>query len=234
MTHTTQHFGRIALNTALALLLAAVVAAGVLFRPTPSKPNFDFLPQMAHSPRYNAFAANPNFASGETLQAPEAHTVARGFMPLHYTASPQDALRAGKELQNPVADSANARQRGARVFAAYCSPCHGTDGKGNGVVAQRGYPPPPSLLAQHATAMKEGQLFHILTFGQNNMPSYASQISREDRWNAIVYLRSIQGVRASRPHPPDVSSGGVGVIDGGARRPAGAGGTPALQAGGAL
>ena len=59
-----------------------------------------------------------------------------------------------------------------------------------GPVAQRGYPPPPSLLAEHAQKMKDGQLFHILTYGQNNMPSYASQLSRDDRWNVVLYVRT--------------------------------------------
>lgn len=40
--------------------------------------------------------------------------------------------------------------------------------------------------------MKDGQLFHILTYGQGNMPSYATQLSREDRWRVIVHVRSLQ------------------------------------------
>ena len=48
--------------------------------------------------------------------------------------------------------------------------------------------------------MKDGQLFHILTYGQNNMPSYASQLSRDDRWNAILYVRTLQ--RAAAPPSP--------------------------------
>ena len=48
--------------------------------------------------------------------------------------------------------------------------------------------------------MKDGQLFHVLTYGQNNMPSYASQLSREDRWNAILYVRTMQA--AATPVAP--------------------------------
>jgi mono/diheme cytochrome c family protein len=53
--------------------------------------------------------------------------------------------------------------------------------------------------------MRDGQLFHILTFGQNNMPSYASQLSRADRWNAIAYVRLLQA-RAT-PKPADQAPG---------------------------
>jgi len=123
-------------------------------------------------------------------------------MPLHYAATPQDALSAGEELNSPLGfDNVRARERGAFVFSNFCVVCHGAGGSGNGPVAQRGYPPPPSLLADHALKMKDGQLFHVLTYGQNNMPSYASQLSREDRWNAILYVRTLQAAATPLPAP---------------------------------
>ena len=193
--------GRVALNGFLFLAVAVLVAAGWILSPDLTKPNFEFLPQMAHSPRYNAFAPNPNFGDGSTLQRPEPGTIARGSMPLHYAATPQDALRAGEELKSPLdLSSVRARERGAFVFSKFCAVCHGAGGTGNGPVAQRGYPAPPSLLAEHALKMKDGQLFHVLTYGQNNMPSYASQLSREDRWNAILYVRTMQAAAAPAAH----------------------------------
>ena len=66
-----------------------------------------------------------------------------------------------------------------------------------GPVTQRGVPPPPSLLAPRAAQMKDGQLFHILTYGQNNMAAYGGQVSREDRWNVIAYVRSLQAGKQS-------------------------------------
>jgi len=185
--------GKVILNAFLLVMLIVSVGASWLLTLNPARPNFEFLPQMAHAPRYNAFSPNPNFQNGATLQRPEPGTVPRELMPLHYEATPQDALRAGEELQSPVApENQRARDRGAVVFANYCAVCHGATGAGNGPVAQRGYPPPPSLLAEHAQKMKDGQLFHILSYGQNNMPSYASQLSREDRWSAILHVRTLQ------------------------------------------
>ena len=40
--------------------------------------------------------------------------------------------------------------------------------------------------------MSDGQMFHVLTFGQKNMPGYAAQISAADRWQAILHVRSLQ------------------------------------------
>ena len=194
--------GRVLLNAFLLLTVVVSVAASWILSADPAKPNFEFLPQMAHSPRYNTFAPNPNFADGSTLQRPELGTIPRGYMPLHYAATPQDALRAADELKSPVdSQSAQARQRGEFVFANFCAVCHGAGGAGNGPVPQRGYPAPPSLLVEHALKMKDGQMFHVLTYGQNNMPSYASQLSREDRWNVILYVRAMQTAAPAPPAP---------------------------------
>ena len=55
--------------------------------------------------------------------------------------------------------------------------------------------------------MKDGQMFHVLSYGQNNMPSYASQLSRDDRWNVIVYLRSLQSAAIPMPQASPVKVG---------------------------
>src|SRR5215471_7781412 len=189
--------GRMIFNSFLLVALLLSVSLSWLLTPDAARPNFEFLPQMAHAQRYNAFTPNPNFTNGATLQRPEQGTISRELMPLQYAATQQDAMRAGEELRSPLsAGNQGARDRGAIVFANFCAVCHGAGGAGNGPVAQRGYPPPPSLLAEHAQNMKDGQLFHILTYGQNNMPSYASQISRDDRWNVILYVRAMQAAAA--------------------------------------
>ncbi len=211
---------RVALNVFLFVAVLALIAANMVLRPHPARLNYEFLPQMAHAPRYNAFAANPNFPDDKTLHTPPVGSIPRGYMPLHYTPTTQDALRAGEELKSPLdLSSQQARERGTVVFTNYCAVCHGAGGLGNGTVIQRGFPPPPSLLAEHALKMKDGQMFHVLTFGQNNMPSYASQISREDRWNAIAYLRVLQA-QAS----PSAASGAKTALTGNSPVTAPAGG----------
>jgi mono/diheme cytochrome c family protein len=182
---------RSVLNVVLFLLAVALLSLNFVMRSDPAKRNIDVLPDMARSIPYDSFAQNPNFADGKTLRAPVPGTIIRGQMPLHYAATPADALRAGLELTSPV-DAKVAATRGAVVYANFCETCHGPAGKGDGRVAQRGFPMPPSLLAPHAQQMKDGQMFHVLTYGQANMPSYASQIAREDRWAAIAYVRGLQ------------------------------------------
>jgi len=181
------------LNVVLALALIGCIAVILVSRPNVATPNWEYLPEMAHSPAYKAFSPNPNFPDGKTLRAPVAGTIPRGELPLRFQPTPEDALRAGQELTNPYSPTnTKAVDRGFAVFSNFCTPCHGVSARGDGLVAARGFPPPPSLLIEHAINMKDGQMFHVLSFGQANMSSYASQISREDRWKAILYVRSLQ------------------------------------------
>ena len=177
-------------------LLACVVLAGVanwLIRLDPTRPNFEFFPDMAHSPAYASFSANPVFADGKTIQEPPPGTVPHGFQPLHYEATEQDELRAGRELGNPYTlEDEPAVERGAEVYRNYCLHCHGAAGWGNGPVVLRGYPAPTSFLAPESIAKPDGQLFHIISYGKKNMPPHASQLSREDRWKVILHIRALQ------------------------------------------
>jgi len=180
-------------NLLLSTALLLVVLLTLALQPDEQRPNLEFLPDMVHQPRFAAFAANPYFTDGRTLRAPVPGTIPRGLPPLHYAASPEDAARAGRELANPIhADDAKAVARGKVLFSRFCSPCHGADGASRGRVVERGFPPPPSLHSARLAGMAGGQIFHILTYGQGNMPPYATQITREDRWRVILFLRSLQ------------------------------------------
>lgn len=83
-------------------------------------------------------------------------------------------------------------EHGGEVYRTFCVSCHGPSGAGDGPVTQRGFPPPPSMLTGKSLQMKDGQLFHILTYGQGSMAPFAAQISRERRWDVINYVRDLQ------------------------------------------
>jgi mono/diheme cytochrome c family protein len=178
------------------ILLAALLGLGALYFLTganPSRPNVEVFPQMSRSPAAGSYSANPLFADGKTMQEPPPGTAPRGLPPLHYDATPEGAAKAGRELRSPVSPTdATAARRGEFVYEQFCQVCHGVGGKGDGPVTQRGVPPPPSLLAEKAVKMPDGQMFHVLTYGQGNMASYAAQLSRHDRWYALLHVRSLQ------------------------------------------
>lgn len=183
---------RTIVNTLLLIATVVFLSLNWALRVDPTRRNIEVFPDMAASVAYDSYAANPNFADGKTLREPVPGTIVRGHMPLHYAATKEDAERAGREMTSPVRP---ALERGAAVYAAHCQTCHGPTGLGDGLVAKRGYPAPPSFLAPHALNMPDGQMFHVITYGQANMPSYAAQVERDDRWHVIEYVRKLQGVR---------------------------------------
>jgi len=184
---------RLLLNVFL-LVIAGAFVAGISLLPREfTERNDEFIPGMVHSVPYDAQAVNPNFADGKTLQAPVAGSIARNFFPLHYQSNENEALRAGTELVNPFSrESVDVVERGAFVFTTFCSPCHGMSGTGDGKVAMRGFPPPTSLMSDRAVQMKDGQMFHAITYGRNAMPSFRSQLAQSDRWKVIAFIRTLQ------------------------------------------
>lgn len=171
----------------LLLMLQRLTARDVTRR------GLEFLPEMVYSEAYESFSAHADRANGMTMQPLVPGTVVRGTARFPYQPTPGDAERAGLELANPfdAADDA-ARLRGGEVYRAYCTVCHDAAGTGRGPVVRRGMLPPPSLLAERARQMKDGQMFHVLTRGQGNMASYAAQITPEDRWKVILHVRTLQ------------------------------------------
>jgi mono/diheme cytochrome c family protein len=177
----------------LAAALAIVVLTIWFLRRDYAARNREILPGMVVSVPYDAQSPNPNFADGKTLRTPVPGTEARGFPAVHFVPTPEDARRAGETIASPLSDTlAGEVARGAAVFTNICSPCHGLAGLGDGTVVKKGFPPPPSLLAEKARMLKDGQMYHILTEGQNNMPSLSAQVTRADRWRVILYVRSLQ------------------------------------------
>lgn len=187
-------------NIVLASLLLVVAILTAATRVDYTQPNIEILPDMKYTPAWLAYRQNPIFVNGRTLQAPVPGTIARGQMPWHFAATKEDALRAGEEILNPyhrkpdgeAAERQESIRRGSDAFRVFCISCHGPSGAGDGPVPQRGFPPPPSMLTGKSLQMKDGQLFHILTYGQGSMPDFAAQLSPPRRWDVINYVRSIQ------------------------------------------
>jgi mono/diheme cytochrome c family protein len=186
------------------LLLLVVAAPLAACDDDPTQPNFEYMPDMVSSVAFDSFDPNPVTADGRTLMRPPEGTIPRGYQPLHYGPGPAEALRAGRELVNPLPDSDLVRARGEIGFQRWCSPCHGHEGLGDGLVARK-FPRPPPLTADHARGLPDGQIFHIVSFGQGVMPSYGQQVVAADRWKIVRYLRKLQaasGPVAASPAPP--------------------------------
>ncbi len=128
------------------------------------------------------------FEDGRGMRTPVEGTVARGFLPYKYKDNP-DA--AGKFLVNPLPATEENLQVGETKFDIYCSPCHGYLAEGDSRLKGQ-FPNPPSLHSAKVRNWSDGRIYHVITEGQNAMPSYAYQLSREERWAIILYIRALQ------------------------------------------
>ena len=88
-------------NRILLAILFALSAGNWFCGRDLSKPNIILFPDMVQSAAYDAQSLNPNFENKITGQNHPEGTIPRGFMPLQYEATEQDAIRAGQELVNP-------------------------------------------------------------------------------------------------------------------------------------
>lgn len=94
----------------------------------------------------------------------------------------------------PMTITRDDMDRGQQRYNIYCSVCHGMTGYGDGIVARRGFnrPSPASYHQERLLNAPAGHFFDVMTNGWGAMPSYASQISVEDRWRIAAYLRALQ------------------------------------------
>ncbi len=175
------------------LLLAGVGLGGCRVDREPAYEWLPWLNSMEFSSAAETNTKNANFKNGLTMQVPPAGTIPRGFKPLHYTAA--EAERAGGDLKNPLEATPENLARGKERFGVFCSPCHGPVGAGDGLVVKRnvgfGSFPINNPLAGPGT-WPDGKVFHMISFGRGNMPSYATQIPQEDRWRIVLHLRELQ------------------------------------------
>lgn len=101
----------------------------------------------------------------------------------------RDVLSA--TLHNPVAATDSSIARGERKFMRTCVPCHGENMSGNGPVAAH-FIPPPDLLNASSRGRTDGFIYSYIRNGGAVMPSYGRQVTIEETWNLVNYIRHMQ------------------------------------------
>lgn len=111
------------------------------------------------------------------------------------------ALSVPEPVVARFADPGAFVRRGQERYNIYCTPCHSESGDGNGIVAKRGMPMPPSYHQDRLRHMPDGQLFATITNGIRNMPGYYAQTTPDDRWAIVAYVRALQLSQAPSTQP---------------------------------
>jgi hypothetical protein len=147
--------------------------------------------QMAEQPRCGPLDPSAFFADGRCAQRPVEGTVARGQLHLdeHLYAGSIDG-QVADALPFPVTRQLLAR--GQQRFNIYCTPCHDHLGSGQGMIVRRGFSAPPSFHIERLRQAPLGHFFAVMTDGYGTMPKYSTQISAQDRWAIVAYIRALQ------------------------------------------
>jgi mono/diheme cytochrome c family protein len=111
-------------------------------------------------------------------------------LPPHVVA--QGDLAREQAAKNPPPATQQLLARGRERFGIYCSPCHGLAGDGDGMIAQRGFPAPPSYHSPRLLAAPASHFYDVITHGYGAMFSYADRVEPQDRWAIIAYIRALQ------------------------------------------
>jgi mono/diheme cytochrome c family protein len=161
---------------------------------------YEYAPDMYYSKGYepmtqfsdsSKYRYNPYFM---TMREPVKGSVAIGQLDYQY---PYDNTAEGyKEaiaLQMPSLTLAE-QLEGERQYGIYCAVCHGEKGGNDGPVSSKQATLKPSWANYQDKYVKElsvGQIYHTITYGKNNMGSYASAVTPKDRWAIIAYVKRL-------------------------------------------
>ncbi|MDQ7816958.1 MAG: DUF3341 domain-containing protein [Melioribacteraceae bacterium] len=170
------------------LLFTALLTSGVTYF-TLNKllymPPFDW---MMEQNKLNPQATSTVFDDGFGMRKPVEGTIARGFTPYSFSGQPE---AAEVNLVNPLPVSKSVLELGQQKYDTFCSPCHGYYGEGDSRLRGQ-FPNPPSLHSEKIRTWKDGRIFHVITDGQNIMPSYSSQLTVNEIWAIVHYTRVLQ------------------------------------------
>jgi mono/diheme cytochrome c family protein len=141
---------------------------------------------MANQPKYRPQAPSEFFADGRSGRPLIENTVARGSLANDELVVPKDSNAF------PVPINEALLERGEARYKIYCTPCHGLQGDGNGMIVMRGMKRPPSYNIDRLLQSPNGYYYDVITNGFGSMYSYSAQIPPKDRWAIIAYVRALQ------------------------------------------
>ena len=141
---------------------------------------------MANQPKNKPLSPSAFFDDGRSERPLVENTVARGSIA-------DDELFVPKDSNNfPLPVNQKLLERGEERYKIFCTPCHGLQGDGNGMISIRGMKHPPSFHQDRLRQAPNGYFFDNITNGFGAMYGYSAQIPPRDRWAIVAYVRALQ------------------------------------------
>ena len=157
-----------------------------------------YMPDMAYSRAYESHACcetrnfydEPGRCSGIRYFTTACRLPVRYAGAICFSTYTQRQCGPGQTAQDVEPAATRYRQRpeeAGRLFNINCAICHGAKGESNDRWPGKGEV--KNIIT--ATQVQRRAPFSM-TYGQNNMGSYASQLSREQRWRIVQYIRTLE------------------------------------------
>jgi mono/diheme cytochrome c family protein len=164
------------------LMLATAIAIAASAAPAAC---FPWSIDMYRGPEIQPFAEAPRVTPADTI-------------PVHGGEPPMSLEQATIKMHNPLQATPENLAKGKDQFNTYCAPCHGESAQGNGPVAHILAKPPKSLLVGAIKDRPDGYIYGAIRDGVLSSPSYAEEMPAEQRWQVVMYLRSMQRAAAAK------------------------------------
>ena len=156
----------------------------------PSKPNYQYFPNMYESVGYKTYQESDAFPNGIQAQEPVEKSIPRGWQPYEYEDTNEGYENAKLYLKSPLDINEQNMSVGKELYEIYCSVCHGSKGDGQGILMKR-----EKFLGIPSYAdrdISEGSIYHVLMYGINLMGSHAGQVNDKERWQISQYVLKLR------------------------------------------
>jgi len=196
------------------LAVIAVLAIAGFRGDRSAKAPIEIFPDMVRQPKYDPQHVSTFFADGRAARPVVPGTVPQGYVqpglfsinngnnarhlngPAGFTNS-LDYVNTGRigEVWGdgiPLDLAPALLERGRERFNINCAVCHGAIGDGKGIISQYGLNGIANLQESRIRTMPDGEIYNTITHGKGNMGAYGSNVTVEDRWAIVAYVRSLQ------------------------------------------
>ena len=215
MNYKTKTMKKLSIIGLFLLIGAFVISCG----DDNSKRGKVYMPDMAYSRAYESYASrdsaiftmDPNSAGHKIFfnNLPPAGTLKRGELyPFNVPNDSNGLLNLSTQVKNPLGPlTGKELEEAGRLFNINCAVCHGAKAEANGPLAPK-IGGVKSIIAA-SPGYSDGRIFFVMEYGQNNMGSYASQLSREQRWRIVQYIRTLEPKTAATTTASKIDSATV-------------------------
>jgi mono/diheme cytochrome c family protein len=160
------------------------------------RPPIELFPDMDRQPKLRPQDANSFFKDGFSSQQPIPGTIARGSA---WQDSPENTGKipgTTNWVQTiPVPLTQQLLARGQQRYNINCSPCHGAQGDGKGITTKFGMAVIADLHdagTRKVPQQPDGAIFNTISYGKGLMQGYAANVTIQDRWAIVAYVRALQ------------------------------------------